>query len=94
MGKIDGSSQIEKNYAYLIGELAEKINTDKTNLTKEEFYKGLLFGELSSLQIGKYVRKFLLKDKPACVLAVYNDKGKIEETEDRVVHLGRQRYKK
>ena len=79
IGKIKGSSKVEKNYAYLISELAEKTNFNTANLTKEDFYRGLLFGELTAVQVSKHIKKFLLKDQPACVLAVYNEKGKIKD---------------
>ncbi len=79
VGKINGATQVEKNYAYLISQLADKTNFNTTNLTKEDFYKGLLFGELTAVQISKHAKKFLIKDKPACVMAIYNPKGKIED---------------
>ena len=46
-GRIGGTTINERNYAFLISSLAEKTLTKSNILSKDEFCRALVFGELS-----------------------------------------------
>lgn len=69
-GRIKGAGKTERNYAFLISELAEKSFTKNGNSTREEFYKSVILGEASFFQIEKNSRKFSVSDRPACVMII------------------------
>ncbi|MBQ9485767.1 MAG: helix-turn-helix domain-containing protein [Clostridia bacterium] len=77
VGSVAGVNSASKNYAYLICELAEQ-SFAKSNLSKEEFFKSVLFGEASYYTIKKYARKYCRESK-ACVLLVSFDAAREEE---------------
>lgn len=79
IGAVAGTGRAERNYAFLISELAEKDFSKNTALTKEEFFKAVLLGQASYFQIGKYMKKYAIADKPACVMLVSAEKGKTED---------------
>lgn len=70
IGKIDGAGQAEKNYAYLIGELAENSYFKESGLSKTEFFKAILLGETNHAQIARYMRKYAIKNMPAFVMLI------------------------
>ena len=70
IGAIDGVGDIQTNYAFLIGELAENSFFKETGLTRAEFCKAILSGEASHTQISRYMRKFKMKDHPAFVMVI------------------------
>ncbi len=70
IGAIDGLGEIQNNYAFLIGELAENSFFRETGLTRAEFCKAILSGEASHTQISRYMRKFKMKDHPAFVMVI------------------------
>ncbi len=71
-----GSGEEQKNYAYLIAELAENYFSKETGLTRAEFLRSVLIGEINYLQTARYKKKFALEDAPAFVmLATVNNKS-------------------
>jgi len=70
IGKIDGATNTEKNYAYLIGELAENSYFKESGLSRSEFFKAILMGETNHSQISRYMRKYSVKDMPAFVMVI------------------------
>lgn len=74
IGAIAGVNSASKNYAYLICELAEQSYA-KSNLSKEEFFKSVLFGEASYYTIKKYAKKYFRNGK-ACAMLISMSSGK------------------
>ena len=74
IGSIAGVNSASKNYAYLICELAEQSYA-KSNLSKEEFFKSVLFGEASYYTIKKYAKKYFMTGK-ACAILIATESGK------------------
>lgn len=77
VGSIAGVNSASRNYAYLICELAEQ-SFAKGNLSKEEFYKTVLYGEASYYTIKKYAKKYF-KEGKACAILLAMDSGREEE---------------
>ena len=77
VGAIAGVNSASKNYAYLICELAEQ-SYSKSNLSKEEFFKSVLFGEANYYTIKKYSKKYLKSGK-ACAMLISLDSGRERE---------------
>ncbi len=78
-GRIKGAGKTERNYAFLISELAEKAFTKGINLSKEEFYKSLVLAEASYFQIEKYMRRFAISDRNVCAMLIAVPQGKCED---------------
>lgn len=70
IGCIDGVSQTEKNYAYLIGELAENSFFKESGLSRTDFCKAILLGETNHSQIARYMRKYSMRDVPSFVMII------------------------
>lgn len=70
IGAIEGVDEIIKNYAFLIGELAESSFIKEAELSRTEFCRAILSGEASHTQISRYMRKFKMKDQPAFVMVI------------------------
>ena len=87
-GVIAGSGKVEKNYAYLIAGLAEKDYSKNLSLSREEFFKAVLFGEASYYQINKFMRKFSITDRPGCVMIVTALNGKAEDVINVLANYG------
>lgn len=68
IGCIKGSEKAHKNYAYLISELAKNVHVKESGLTKQEFFKAVVFGEISHAQIYKYLKKFNINDQASYVM--------------------------
>lgn len=73
IGHIEGSSRIERNYALLITEIAKNSNFKEVELSRSEFYKAILLGEVNYSQVVKYQNKYDMKDTPAFVLIILAD---------------------
>lgn len=73
VGGINGKGKEEQNYAFLICELAEKDYSKNTTMSREDFFKLVLFGEASYFQISKYANKYF-SNKTACVMIVSCEK--------------------
>lgn len=70
IGRLNGASTAEKNYAYLIGELAENSFFKESGLSRTDFCKAILMGETNHAQISRYMRKYSMRDMPAFVLVI------------------------
>ncbi len=82
IGCLDGATKEQKNYAYLIGELAENSFFKESGLSKADFFKAILFGEANHSQISRYMKKYGIKDVPAFVLLVSVESEYIDEIRD------------
>ena len=70
IGAIDGAGDTERNYAFLIGELAENSSFKESGLSKEKFCKAILLGETNHAQVAKYMQKYNFTDAPCFVMVV------------------------
>ena len=70
IGSIDGITQAEKNYAYLIGELAENSFFKESGLSRAEFCNAILLGETNYSQIVRYMRKYNMRDTASFVMVI------------------------
>ena len=77
VGSVAGVNSASRNYAYLICELAEQSYA-KGNLTQEEFFKSVLFGEASYYTIKKYAKRYY-KGGKACVMIISPEGGAEED---------------
>lgn len=82
IGRLVGCDKIQQNYAFLISELAENLYFKESGLTKSEFYKAVLFGELSHSQIYKYMHKFSIPELPIFVMLVGSQANQMAETKN------------
>ena len=63
------STGTQKNYAFLIGELAENSYFKESGLSRTEFCKAILLGETNYSQISRYMKKYAMKDIPSFAYA-------------------------
>ena len=70
IGSIEGVSDTEKNYAFLIGELAENSFFKESGMSRSDFCKAILLGETNHTQIARYMRKYAMRDIPAFVMVI------------------------
>ncbi len=63
-----GAGEEQRNYAFLIAELAETFFSKDTGLDREEFFRAIVLGEISYAQTARYKKKFNITDKPAFVM--------------------------
>ena len=82
IGSIDGVSETERNYAFLIGELAENSFFKESGISRADFCKAILLGETNHSQISRYMRKYSMKDIPAFVMVVGVQKPMLEEVKN------------
>ena len=85
IGCLDGVAQEQKNYAYLISELAENSFFKESGLSKLDFFKAILFGEANNSQITRYMKKYGIKDVPAFVLLVGVDADHVEDIKEVLI---------
>lgn len=78
-GTLSGSGEAERNYAFFITELAGRDFSKNFTLSREDFFRALVFGEASYFQISRFTRKFSVPDKPACVMIITACGGRAEE---------------
>lgn len=88
IGKINGSGKAEKNYAYLIGELAENSFFKESGLSRSEFCRAILMGETNHAQISRYMRKYAMRDMPAFVMVIGVDTRLIEDVKNVLKNYG------
>ena len=88
IGSIDGAGETEKNYAYLIGELAENSYFKESGLSRSDFCKAILLGETNHSQISRYMRKYAMRDMPAFVMVVTTDASKTAEVKEILNNYG------
>ena len=82
IGCLDGAGQEQKNYAYLIGELAENSFFKDSGLSRVDFFKAILFGETNHTQITRYMKKYGIKDVPSFVLLVSVNSEHVDDLKD------------
>lgn len=70
IGCINGVGITEKNYAFLIGELAENSFFRESGLSRSDFVKAILLGEANYSQINRYMRKYDMVDMPGFVMII------------------------
>ncbi len=63
-----GTGEVQKNYAYLISEFAEAFFSKEAGLSRSEFLRAVLLGEISYSQTARYKKKFGVVDAPAFVM--------------------------
>lgn len=73
IGCINGCSETERNYAILISELAQNSNLKEVELSRSEFCKAILTGDVNYTQVVRYQNKYEMKDAPAFVLIILAD---------------------
>ncbi|MBQ3492891.1 MAG: helix-turn-helix domain-containing protein [Clostridia bacterium] len=79
IGSIDGCTETEYNYAFLIGELAENSYFKESGLSRTDFCKAILLGETNHSQISRYMRKYSMKDMPSFVMVMSVSPVSIED---------------
>lgn len=82
IGRVEGATEVEKNYAYLIAELAENSYFKEFGLSRADFCKAILLGEANYTQINRYMRKYSMKDMPAFVMVISISSNMIGEVEN------------
>lgn len=70
IGALKGVGETEKNYAYLIGELAENSYFKESGLSRSDFCRAILLGETNYSQVIRYQKKYGMKDMPAFVMVI------------------------
>lgn len=88
IGSINGVGETQKNYAYLIGELAENSFFKESGLSRQEFCKAILLGETNYSQISRYMRKYAMRDMPAFVMVIGAAKNSIKEVQNLLNNFG------
>ncbi len=79
LGSILGAGKSEKIIAQMILTLIENSSQKDINESKAEYVKNILLGELESLQVQKFIRKFLVEDTGCVVYSIVCNSGKINE---------------
>ncbi len=82
IGCLDGASVEQKNYAYLISELAENSFFKESGLSKADFFKAILFGEANHSQISRYMKKYGIKDHTSCVFLIGVNSEHVDEIKE------------
>lgn len=82
IGRIDGTDETAKNYAFLIGELAENSFFKESGLSRRDFVRAILFGETNYSQVSRYMRKYSMKDTPAFVMVVTTKNETIDDVKN------------
>lgn len=76
-GALSGVGEENKIYASLIVQLAEKEEKQGFGLSRSDFLRAVLFGEVNFTQIDRYMKKFGLKDSSAFVMVLSGEKEQI-----------------
>jgi carbohydrate diacid regulator len=87
IGMISGADETAKNYAYLIGELAENSFFKESGLSRRDFVKAILFGEANYTQVNRYMRKYSMKDTPAFVMVISVDKERLDGVKEVLLNF-------
>lgn len=86
VGRINGSSEVEKKFASLIMELISTVFIKDSGLSKTEFYKALIFGELSFSQSRRYVNKFSIPERSCSANLIVLENGNTEDIKPVVLN--------
>ncbi len=78
VGVLEGALNEQKNYAYLLAELFDGYSSKGSTLKREDFFRALIGGELDTLRIRKYLKKYGIEDKNACAMLITSN-GKSDE---------------
>ncbi len=81
VGRIEGKTNAEKNYALLLKELAENFFVKET-LSQADLFKAILLGEINKTQIVKHMHKFSIKDAPCFVMLISINENRLEEAKN------------
>lgn len=73
IGVLQGIGEEQSNYAYLLSELFDNYSQKSFLLSREEFFKAVLLGELDDVKIKRYAKKYGISDKKACVMLIDSD---------------------
>lgn len=65
---LEGVNQEQLVYASLVKKLVENGTRKELGLSKTDFLRAVLFGEVNHTQIDRYIKKFRIKDKPVYVM--------------------------
>lgn len=79
IGKIDGVGEQVDKIVRLIRSLAEKSFYKGVSLSKEEFFKKILLGELSYYQINDYIQENVIEDGELCAMLISSREGRCDE---------------
>lgn len=79
VGVIKGSTLAEKKLAVLFNELAKRFQFKESTVSKEEFCKQLLLGQVNAFQAKSYTTKYNMKEMPAYVMVVSVEKKYIDD---------------
>ncbi len=79
IGCLFGTGEVQKNYAYLISELAETFFGKEAGLDRAEFLRSVLIGEISYAQTARYKKKFNILDEPAFVMIATMDSSQAQD---------------
>lgn len=74
VGEIHGAEDVGKNYAFLLSSLIERTFGKNASLSREDFYKALILGELALSDVGKYMRKYSVGEGACCAMIIASDR--------------------
>lgn len=69
-GSIKGTTETERNYAYMIMRLMEGADNKDAALSKSEFLKSILAGEGNITRVQKFMTRFSIPDLPLFILII------------------------
>ena len=73
VGRIFGATETEKKFVKLILELATNYFIKERDLTRAEFYRAALLGQLNSTQMHKYLQKFSVEPSPCTAMVIISN---------------------
>ena len=88
IGRIMGVGVAEKNYAYLINELAENFFSKEIEYTRSEFYKAILAGEMNYSQFRRYAVKFSIPEIPCFAMIITAEKCDVSDVVNVLLGYG------
>lgn len=74
-GVIKGETSVEENYAFIISQAINGLKTEDVPISKEDFFRKLIGGELSYLNVVKYADIFNVKDEKCVAILITQEKG-------------------
>ncbi len=87
VGRLFGYGESEKKYAGLITELAVNFFMKETELSRADFYKAVIFNELSYSQLRHYTKKYSLPTTPCSVMIISVEGGKVDDVRSVVTNF-------
>lgn len=88
IGRIQGASETEKNYAFLIAELAENYFSKESEFSRSEFFKAILLGEMDYSHFRKYLNKFAIPEISCFAMIISVEKGNIDDVVSVLLNYG------